>query len=220
MAAEIAEDIAASGVDLFIGGGRDNFERRKDGRNLTDSLRRRGYVIAYTMDEVKGIERGRLAAMLAPKNQKTMAEGRGDMLPEATAQALQILKNNNKKGFFLMVEGSMIDSGGHANDARMVTDEGDDFWSAVALAFDFADRNQGTLVVVTADHETGGLTLPSGNADFLSADAGIDTKFGATGHTAVMVPVYSYGAGAAAFSAVMDNTDIFRKMMAALRLGR
>ena len=218
MAPEIAVDISECGVDLFIGGGRNNFEKRKDGVNLTDNLKGKGYHIAYTIEDVKSVDKGKLAGMLATKHMKTMKDGRGDVLPQATAQALTILKNNSPKGFFLMVEGSMIDTGGHANDAEYVLGETLDFWQAVTVAFDFADKNPGTLVVITADHETGGLTFPSDNEDFLLGDAGVEQAFSTKGHTASMVPVYSYGAGAKNFSTVMDNTDIPKKMLELLKI--
>ena len=218
MAEEIASDITHSNVDLFIGGGRDRFEQRKDNVNLTDQLRKQGYEVAYTLDEIKNVKSGKLAGLLAPGNMKKMTEGRGNYLPEATAQALTILKNNSPKGFFLMVEGSQIDSGGHSNDAEVVITETLDFDKTIAVAFDFADRNPGTLVVVTADHETGGMTIPSNKSDFTKGESGIQYLFSTGGHTGVMVPVYAYGAGAENFSTIMENTDLPKKMAALLGL--
>ncbi len=218
LAEDIALDVVASDVDLFIGGGRKNMEKRQDGVNLSDQLRAKGYTVAYTIEQVQAVNNGKLAAMLADGHLPTMVKGRGDFLPLATAQALKILTADSKKGFFMMVEGSQIDSGGHANDAVFVQTEALDFDNAVRVAFDFADRNPGTLVVVTADHETGGLTLPSGNSDFLLADQGVKPTFGTGGHSAVMVPVYAYGTGAANFTGVMDNTDLPKKIAALLGL--
>lgn len=215
----IAIDIAASGVDVFLGGGRDNFEKREDNRNLSDELRAKGYTVAYTLDEVRGVERGKVGGLLQDVRFPSKLKGRDEYLPQATAEALRILKNNaGKNGLFLMVEGSFIDSGGHANDAEYVITETLDFDQAVRVAFDFADRNPGTLVVVTADHETGGLTLPSGNEDFLLSDKGIKFEFSTGGHTGVMVPVYAYGPGAQNFTGVMDNTEIPRKIAELLKL--
>ena len=79
-------------------------------------------------------------------------------------------------------------------------------------------RTPGTLVVVTADHETGGLTIPSGNADFTRAESGIDYRFSTKGHTGTLVPVYLYGAGADAIRGVMDNTELARRIMELLGL--
>jgi len=102
----------------------------------------------------------------------------------------------------------MIDGGGHKNDAVMVIDETLDFDKAVGAAFDFADNNPGTLVVVTADHETGGLSLPSGKPDFSLPDQGVKFAFSTGGHTGIFVPIYAYGAGAEYFSRILENTDI------------
>ena len=202
---DIAADFLKTDIDLFIGGGRDYFTKREDGKDLTQELKAKGYQVVSTIDQVKSIEKGKVAGLLAEKHMPSMIDGRGDILPTATAQALKILSNDNQKGFFLMVEGSQIDGGGHANDAEKVVTETQDFDAAVKIAFDFADKHPGTLVVVTADHETGGMTLPAeGN--------GYTTKFSTGGHTGVMIPVYAYGAGACCFSGIMDNTDLPKKM--------
>ncbi len=117
-----------------------------------------------------------------------------------------------------MVEGSQIDGGGHKKDAAVVFTETVDFDEAVGVAFDFADRNPGTLVVVTADHETGGLSIPSGKPDFSLPDQGVNYEFSTGGHTGIFVPIYAYGAGAANFSRVMENIEIPRMMEQLLNL--
>ena len=93
-----------------------------------------------------------------------------------------------------------------------------DFDSTVAAAMDFADRTPGTLVVVTADHETGGLTIPSNEADFTRSESGLNYSFSTTGHTGTMVPVYLYGAGADRITGVMDNTQLSQRIMELLGL--
>ncbi len=218
MAEEIACDIVNSGVDLFIGGGRDRFDARKDSVNLIDELKEKGYAVAFDMNAINAVESGKLAGLLAPGNMVSALEGRGNYLPEATEKALSILKNNNPEGFFLMVEGSQIDSGAHGNNTNMVIAETIDFSKAVEKAFDFADKNPGTLVVVTADHETGGMTIPSQDEDFTQAESGIKCLFSTGGHTAVVVPVYAYGTGADNFTTIMENTDLPKKMIALLGL--
>lgn len=208
---EIALDFLKTDIDIFIGGGRDMFEKRKDGRNLSSELKNKGYQIVYTMDELAPVRTGRVAGLMADGHLDRMNKGRGDYLPRATDKALEILKNNNDKGFFVMIEGSQIDGGGHANDIDIVVTEALDFDQAIRRAYDFADKNPGTLVIVTADHETGGLTLPAkgGNVDY---------KFSTTGHTGTMVPIYSYGAGASRFTGIMENTDIPKRIMELLNL--
>ncbi len=216
---EIAYAQATSGFDVFIGGGRANFEKRADGINLSDSLRARGYRVVYTIDALDSVAKtnGKIFAMLADKHQPK-APSRANMLPRATADVLEMFRKSSPKGFFAMIEGSQIDSGGHSKDAEVMYNEVIDFDAAVRVAFDFADRNPGTLVVVTADHETGGLTFPSKSEDFLLSDQGLKLNFSVGGHTGIMVPVYAYGTGASAFSTFMDNTDIPKKIAALLNL--
>ncbi len=202
----IALDIMSENVDIFIGGGRDHFEKRDDKRNLTQELAKKGYATAYTINEVENHKNGRLAALLAENGLPTMLNGRGDMLPRATAAILNQLKTLSKnKGFFVMIEGSQIDGLSHDNNAQGTLEETLDFNRAVRIAFDFADENPGTLVLVFADHETGGLTLPSNGND-------TQTRFSTGGHSAVMVPLYAYGAKACAFYGVMDNTEIPKRI--------
>ncbi|NOY37229.1 MAG: alkaline phosphatase [Chlorobi bacterium] len=206
---DIARFFIRHGPDVFIGGGRDNFASRKDGENLLDSLKAQGYRVIFSMDSIEQVKHGKLAGLTAPVHNPPMTEGRGNMLPEATATALNIL-SNDPDGFFIMIEGSQIDWGGHANDQKYVITEMLDFDNAVKQALDFAEKDGNTLVVITADHETGGMALNGGNLKTGKVEAAFTTK----GHTAVMVPVFAYGPGAENFTGIYDNTDIFRKFMA------
>jgi len=209
-----AEDIAAqyvdSGINLFIGGGMKYFTGRSDGRDLVKEMEAKGYKMTGSLDDVLSYNGTKLGALLAGGVLKSVAEGRGDMLSEASAKSYELLKAASPKGFFIMVEGSMIDTYAHANDIDQVVGETLDFDRAVARAFDFADRNPGTLVVVTADHETGGLALAGAqnDAEQHSITPGVKYIFATKGHTCTMVPVFAYGTGADSFSGVKDNTDL------------
>jgi alkaline phosphatase len=117
---------------------------------------------------------------------------------------------DNRKGFFLMVEGSQIDWGGHSNDANYVISEVIDMDKAIGVALEFAERHGNTLVLVTADHETGGMVVANGNIPEGTAEI----KFSTTDHTGTMVPVFASGRGAEKFTGVYENTDIFFKILA------
>lgn len=214
MEEEIAVDLANLGVDVFIGGGQKFFENRKDEQNLSEQLRAKGYKIVYTLDEVKAAQSGKFGALLAENSMPEYKE-RGDMLPVSTEAAIRILEKSDK-GFFLMVEGSQIDYRSHANDGEGSAGEMLDFDKAIKIAFDFADRNPNTLVVITADHETGGMSLTGGNFE----TGEVETKFTTGGHTGVMVPIFAYGAKACQFSGIMENTDIMPKVLKALNIER
>jgi len=100
----------------------------------------------------------------------------------------------------------------HANDADYVISETLDFDKAVGLALDFADKNENTLVIVTADHETGGLSLSAAEV-FGKRDYGaIKPTFSTGGHSATLIPVLAYGKGAEKFIGIYQNNDIFFKM--------
>jgi len=211
----IALDFLKTDINVFIGGGYDNFGKRADKLNLLDSLKFRGYEIDTSMDMVMKSASRKLAGLTAPFNNPVRLKGRGDMLPESTSKAIEIL-SKNKKGFFLMVEGSEIDKVAHQNVADTLIDETLDFDKAVGVALDFAKNDGHTLVVITADHETGGVTITGGDRQAHN----VKLEFSTRGHTAVMVPVYVYGPGAEKFIGIYDNTDIFQKILTSYGFGQ
>lgn len=212
MVEEIAADFLKTDIDVFIGGGRKHFNQRNDHRNLIDELKTMGYQIANTIEEVEKINTGKLAGFLSDGEPPKMSEGRGDQLLRSTLTTLKIL-SQNKNGFFLMVEGSQIDWGGHANDTQYIINEMLDFDQAIGAALDFAERDGNTLVIITADHETGGFSLINGDMD----TGKVEGKFTTSGHTGTMIPVFAFGPGAEKFSGIYQNQLIYDKMMQAFR---
>ena len=208
---DIAADFLKVDIDLFIGGGRNHFEERADDRNLLLELEAKNYEIVTTMDSLKFAKGDKIAGLIHPEHQDPCAMGRGEMLGDATDLALKRLKKN-QDGFFLMIEGSQIDWGGHDNNVPYIVTEMLDFDKTVGRVLEFASKDKETLVVITADHETGGLSVNGGG---LSSGV-VEGKFTTGGHTAVMVPIFSYGPKAELFSGVMENTDIFFKFKAVM----
>jgi len=208
----IALDFLDVDIDLFIGGGKKYFNKRGDGLNLLDSLENKNYKIISSLDDFNPELTEKHAVFTANGHNPEAINGRGNMLPISTQKAIDFLNKCNN-GFFLMVEGSQIDWGGHDNDIEYVTSELIDFDNAVAKALDFAEKDGETLVIVTADHETGGLSLVDGNMDKFT----IESEFSTGNHSAVMVPVFAYGPGAESFSGIYQNTDVFYKIMNALQ---
>ncbi len=203
---EIAADFLQTDIDVFIGGGIDHFSKRQDGRNLMLELEQNGYQVSTDLSDIKKVKKGKLAGLTAEVHMGRMAE-RGEMLPIATETALKIL-DNNEKGFFLMIEGSQIDWGGHAGSTIYVVEDMLDFDRVIGQTIEFAAKDGETLVIVTADHETGGMALTGGSMN----DGIVKAAFPTPGHTAVMVPVFAYGPGAEEFRGIMENTDIHAKM--------
>ena len=206
----IAADFLKTDIDVFIGGGLDHFTKREDGRDLAAELKENGYTVATTIEEFVAHDSGKLAALTAPGHNPRTTEGRDDMLPFATTKALSLLEQN-ESGFFVMVEGSQIDWGGHANDKEYVITETLDFDAAVKVAMDYAKADGETLVIVTADHETGGMVIRNGNLE----EKTIEAVFTTGGHTGIPIPVYAYGPGAELFTGFYDNTEFKERFEAA-----
>ena len=208
----IAADFLKTDIDVFIGGGYKHFTEREDGKDLTTDLENNGYTVLRDMNEIESFNSGKLAGLTAAEHNER-APLRNNMLLKATDKAIQLL-NQNKKGFFLMVEGSQIDWGGHQNNTIYIVEEMLDFDKSIGKALEFAANDGETLIVITADHETGGLAISGGD---LSTGA-VKGSFTSGGHTAVMVPVFAFGPGAEQFTGIMENTEIPKKMMKLLGL--
>ena len=125
-----------------------------------------------------------------------------------TKKAITYL-SKNKNGFFLMIEGSQIDWAAHNNDKNYLLEEMDDFNTALEAALDFASKDGNTLVVITADHETGGLSIPSGNIKENKVDFAWSTKK----HTANLIGIFSFGPGSSRFDGIQENYQIGRKLI-------
>lgn len=211
MIEQITGDLVASNFDLMIGGG-SRWLTEEHRTILTD----RGYTLAFTQEEALAAETTPLLAMVA-EEYLPQAPERGEFIPQATAKALELL-SKNEEGFMLMVEGSQIDGAGHGNNAAHLLAEMQDFEKVIRLAVDFADTHPGTLVVVVADHETGGLSMPSGKSDFTLSESGIDYRFSTGSHSAIRVPAYFYGTGSDQFKAMMDNTELANRIKELMKL--
>jgi len=113
-----------------------------------------------------------------------------------------------------MTEGAQIDYGGHANNMSYVASEVMDFDKVIGKALAFADADGQTLVIVTADHETGGLSLLDGDY----AEGYVSGRFATNDHTATPVPVFAYGPQSFRFRGVYENTELFFKIMKVLNI--
>ncbi len=218
---EISHQYANGAADIFIGGGREHFEPAVDSAgNVTDAtntvseLLARGYDVTYDLESFEASSSNHIAGLMSTGHMPTILDGRDPgHLARATAKALSVL-SKNPKGFILVIEGSEIDHQAHKNNLDGVTSEVIDMDRAVAVARHFAESDGHTLIVITADHETGGMSITSG--DFSSRE--IKANFSLTGHSGIMVPVFAYGPGAMQFSGVNENTDLFRHFMRLLSL--
>lgn len=214
---EIALQLVNSEISFFAGGGKNFFNKRKDSIDLFPLSAEKGFV----MDTMALAAPGTLSPdqkhgfLLAEGGMPSIVGGRGDFLPRATHLAIEQL-SHNEDGFFLMVEGSQIDWEEHGNRVEGTIAEVLDFEDAIAVAMEFAKKDGSTLVVVTADHETGGLSLSAkenpetGARDYRV----IGPDFATSSHSATLIPVFAYGPGAENFMGIYENTEIFHKMVA------
>ncbi|HET7627141.1 MAG TPA: alkaline phosphatase [Bacillales bacterium] len=148
-------------VDVMLGGGTNYFIR--EDRNLVKQFKQNGYSYVTTREELLKDDNDQILGLFAPVGLPKAIDRTKEIpsLEEMTTAAIERL-DDNKKGFFLMVEGSQIDWAGHDNDIVGAMSEMEDFADAVQAAIAYAKKDKHTLVVVTADHSTGGLSVGSG----------------------------------------------------------
>ncbi|HER07711.1 MAG TPA: alkaline phosphatase [Bacteroides sp.] len=214
MEEQIAVQLLDSEIDFFAGGGKRFFNQRRDGLDLFRTAEEKGIIIDTTGLSSIAPEPGRkYGFVLAGVGMPTMLEGRGGFLPEATSLAIEALSAGDNN-FFLMVEGSQIDWAGHDNDEAYLLAEMRDFENAVRVALDFAEKDGNTLVVVSADHETGGVTLAARPGEMGGSDYNdILITFSTGGHSATLIPVFAFGPGADHFTGIYQHTEIFHRML-------
>lgn len=160
-----------------------------------------------------------LAAQLASLNEDVNATHLSEptvYLEKATVKALDILSRNNKDGFFLMIESAIIDGYGHNNDSDGMIVEMKEFNRTLQNMIDYVNNNPETLLVVTADHETGGTGVYY-NGHKPGNEGPVKLNFSTSGHTGTVVPVFAFGAGAQEFGCLMKNTDIPKKIEALMK---
>jgi alkaline phosphatase len=214
----ISLDFLKTDIDLIIGGGKQYFDNRKmDNRNLLKEFEAKGYQVSdWTKEDLDKVVVTKNKFMYLTANiQPLTAEQGRDYLPFASKMACNFLQKNSNKGFFMMIEGSQIDWGGHAANSNYIITEMLDFDKAVGEVLEFAKKDGNTLVIVTADHETGGYALVKGSKWGKVVGGFGDTKPDKNGsiyHTADFIPVFAYGPGAETFTGTYQNTEIYHKM--------
>ncbi|PZR20650.1 MAG: alkaline phosphatase [Flavobacterium psychrophilum] len=201
MEQEIANDLLQSKLTFVSGGGKSFFEGSKTFETVAN------------ISDISGNKANRLAYFMSENGVPHALNGRGNLLAEVTTQGLSFLAAK-KKPFFAMIEAAQIDSGGHANDTGTIVTEGIDFDRTISKVIEFADKNPGTLVIITADHETSGFAIPTGDMK----NHKIEGAFFSDDHTATLIPVFAYGPHSEMFSGVYENTEIFDKILSILNV--
>ncbi|WHY17672.1 alkaline phosphatase [Paenibacillus sp. G2S3] len=248
--------LTKSKVDVLLGGGEDFWypagnpgkfadepaedpsEKSKGTQgNLVDKAKQLGYSYVTNKTDMQKAKNGKLLGLFANEEMfQQKPEGEGDIynpvvsLPEMTKKAIDTLAAN-KNGFFLMVEEEGTDEFAHQNNAKMTIKAGQELDKSVQVAKDFAKKNPDTLVLVLADHETGGFSIEAVDAEDESGD-GISKEDGpfaianskqnfvvdwtTSGHTAVDIPITAMGKNAQLFTGIYENTEVFTKVAQAM----
>lgn len=214
----IAEQMVKSRVNVILGAGRNYFipqtkenSRRKDDLDLIQEATKNGYTYITQKDQLKTAS-GKYILGLFHDNALTF-DSSEPTLAEMTQNAIERL-DQNPKGFFLMVEGSQIDSFSHRHNTDRTLARVKAMDETVKVALDFAMKNKKTLVLVLADHEAGGMIIDGGGLD----GTDLDVKWASRFHTVVPVPVFAFGPGAEKFAGLYDNTVIPKRMAALLAI--
>ena len=204
----IAAQMLGNRVNVLLGGGREFFipqsapgSKRNDSRDLIKEAKKAGYAVAQNEAELEKSTSSNLLGLF--QLGALVADSQEPTLAEMTRKAIGIL-SRNKDHFFLMVEGSQIDWACHDNDLDAMIGQVVEFDEAVKTALDFAVRDSHTIIIVTADHETGGLGIVEGSLDGKELKAGWLSK----DHTPVMTPLFAFGPGSEVFTGVHENAEI------------
>ena len=221
---DIAMDLTKGKVDFFAGGGWEYFTQREDGKNLITQLEESGYQIdtlglnPYNAEKKNGY-------LLAKTSMPSVIDGRDSYLQDATTMALNYF-DSKEDPFFLMVEGSFIDWGGHEKNDQMMIQETIDFDKTIGVVMDYMKKNTNTLLVVTADHETGGAAVGKyydvdpKTAKKTEDPTKVQVYFITDQHTGELIPIFAKGKGEELFGGIYQNTQVYSKLRQALGMAR
>lgn len=210
---DIALHLASSDINVIIGGGAQFFlpdvlgGTRKDDINVIEIMKSRGYKFLNHFDYNIVRDSGKVFCLME-KNGIQPASLRKNKLGDFTKAAIKNL-SSNENGFVLIIEGSQIDWAGHDNIQDYLFSEMKDFNTAITEALDFAKKDEKTLVVVTADHETGGMAITGGDVK----GKNLKLSFISKSHTAGFVPILAFGPSEENFQGFLENYQIGRKLI-------
>ena len=233
MMTEIASQMLATRADVLLGGGEDEFlpagvtgcypepGERTDGRNLITEAKNAGYTYVCDAASLATLDPASTPKLLGLFADEGMTRPYSPSLEEMTQKAIDIL-SQDPDGFFLLVEGGQIDWAGHVNDAANVISDTVGFDEAVALGQAYAASADNVLIIVTADHETGGMSVDLASGDqgpfYMPEGTAFYVSWSTSGHTGVDVPTTAQGPWSDLLAGTHENTYIHEAMRQALGL--
>lgn len=225
-----SQALESTAPDVLMGGG--VYSKKWNDKLIKDSFNKAGFKV-FTVDNYgdltpENVGKSRVLGYFDVANPKTnqqldfessrTAECREPHLSDMTVKALQLV-SRNPEGFFMMVEGGSIDWAGHSNNAPAMVGEVVELDKTIATTLEWlkkAGKLEDTLIIVTADHETGGLTMPGPYKKRLDETSGPLMSWTSHDHTGIPVMVWATGPSAEQFRGKHDNTHVFNVMKAGL----
>lgn len=209
---EIAKELLTSNLSLFVGGGRKKYSKR--------DLKQHQFSMVKTIEAIQDSKADKVGYFFSNYfsyigGVPSVLKGRNNDLAKITKASLHFLNAKNKP-FFMMLEAAKIDNYGHNNNVGGIVTETIDFDRAITEAIKFADKDKQTLVIVLADHETSGFSIPQGNVK----TSHIEGAFFSHDHTGVMVPVFAYGPKSYEFEGCYENSDVYSKILNVLSINK
>ncbi|RJP74498.1 MAG: alkaline phosphatase [Ignavibacteriales bacterium] len=209
---DIAAQLTECGIDVAIGGGQKYFLPKPDGErpdsiNLINKLKDSGYAVTFSFDQLKNQDDTKIVALLEKDGLKPAKERNYSLSELVNIALINLSKEEN--GFVLMIEGSQIDWFAGAKELNGTVNEMNDFEGAVKTAMDFTVQDKNTLLIVTADHETGGISITGGDVKVPSPKM----EFLTGSHTANAVGVFAYGPGEDLFRGFYNNSETGQKLL-------
>jgi alkaline phosphatase len=201
--AEVARQQLESNADILAGTGLTKFSKLGM-PSLATMAKEHGYQFATSRAELDAAGPSRI--LVAFPEQEHDLDTPNAPLPMLAKWAIDRL-SKDPDGFFLLIEHEGTDSSSHARDDQGLQKSLVSLDEAVMIALDYAKTHKDTLVVVTADHETGGLLLQA------NEEGGVKLIWGAKDHTASAIPIFAFGPGAELFGGFMDNTDVGKRLI-------
>lgn len=196
----IAPQQITSNIDIMMGSGKEYFQ------DLEDEMTENGYGYAYTKEELMNLESDKIIGAFSNKNMMMEAQIY-PTLTEMSYKALEVL-SKNEEGFFLLIESGQIDNYCGEGNIEKMAEKVILLDQVLRLSMNFAKENPETLIIVLADHETGGLIIGEGEPD--KSWFTEETRY----HTPVNVPLLAYGMNSKVFNGkTIDNTEVFEYFM-------
>jgi len=228
---EVAEQFLVHGVNVIFGGGENYFlpqgmtgchpdaGARADGRNLVEEANESGYTFVCDAQAFKALDAQTTSFVLGLFADESMERPFTPSLAEMTQTAIEIL-SQNPNGYFLVVEGAMIDTASHYHESINMMEDVAGLDEAISQGLTYAEKDDEILILVTADHETGGIFIELNPNDLDTQDGPFQMPSGAefyitwttADHTSVNVPVTALGPGAERLRGLHENTAVFDLM--------